>query len=163
MALSHEMPPAESANAKSQQEQDLLGAKWFGGIMTALANFPEPALAADLDGRLVHWNVAGERLLGLGHESGAVLAAEAIRLMGADKGGSWAVMCAQEGSIHQVPVTVRTHLGAERAMTITANLVKDSADVPLGCVAILRDAPQDLFSPPQIHERLAMLTSILEN
>jgi two-component system NtrC family sensor kinase len=138
-------------------------ASWVDAVAALLDGFPGPALVADLQGGLRYQNDAARRLFpaAAGMDAGYPVT-NMIQLAGGEHAESWVDLCVREGALADAAVTTATAPGRRLPMTIMAWTVQDATGQAVGCVGLLRDVPNNHLHP-RTAERMAMLSSILDN
>ncbi len=131
-----------------------------------LADFPDPALLADREQKVVFLNRAAARLFGdtLRRGDPCPICSE---LTGLDADRAAATMrpaaCPRLGEkLDGTPLRLKTAGAPDVLLTVTASFVRGVGEEPAGCLVILREQA-DVLSNPEVQSQLATLASILEN
>jgi two-component system, NtrC family, sensor kinase len=162
MSSERGIAPAEQVEPGPMPGQNEAEASWLDAAASLLGGFPGPALVADFQGELRHWNDAAKRLFATPGNDAGFPVTDMLRLAGSEDAESWLDLCIREGAVAGAAVTAATAQGHRRPMTITAWTIQDAGGHAVGCVGLLHDVPADDGSS-RTAERLAMLSSILDN
>jgi PAS domain S-box-containing protein len=106
---------------------------YFGG-------FPDPVIVTDMHDRLLFLNDAAERFTGCSIVEGGPLAGLDILFIDiGDERRSLVEQCSDKGTLKGVSARFKNFAGDWTLSYLSAHLVSDKNDVPIGCVAIMHD------------------------
>jgi two-component system, NtrC family, sensor kinase len=126
-------------------------------LSRGLENFPDPVVVADNQRRIFFMNHAARDLFGQLDEKSDL----PVELDG--QADDFIPACLSGRELLRAPLRLYTRAKGWLDLSITAQIIKDQAGKPIGCLAILRDLQADLMAHPAIKKQIALLNSILGN
>jgi len=136
----------------------------FEVLRQCLADFPDPALLADCQGRVRFLNDRAQQLFGCQVKQDDPLFCTAfLETESTEKSADFVSQCLATGNLHSVPVRVKNRHGDAASLFATATAITDGAGRPAGCFAVFRDIHADLLADMEIQQRMAVLSSVLDN
>jgi len=130
-----------------------------------LQDFPEAVLIADGQKRVVFLNRAAEKIIGASLRLGdpCPICAQLPGLPQSVDGTVRQACCLKPvESLKHAPILPKEDWSSKTMLTVTASPIKGQGDEPEGCLVVLRE-PEELVGHPVVQEKIAILTSILEN
>ncbi len=130
-----------------------------------LLDFPDPALIADRDRRVVFMNRAAEKIFGATLQVGdpCPICGQLTGLPLSVDGTVRLSRCLEPGeSLHRAPILPKAGWASRTPLTVTATPIKGPGDEPGGCLVVLRQH-EELLMHPVVQLQIATLSSILEN
>ena len=104
-------------------------------------DFPDPAIAVDMQSRVFFLNQSAQSLLGRSVEEERTLhGSDLVRLDIGDNEESLIERCLDEKALSDVPVYLKDRNGKWLPFSLSAQLVRDKEGMPIGLVAIVRNA-----------------------
>jgi two-component system NtrC family sensor kinase len=130
-----------------------------------LAEFHEPVVVTNLDREVVFLNGAAQKLFGEALRAGdpCPLCSTTPIMGGVGENASLLPGCPQEGkSLKQVPIILKMHWMLGDPLTLNVTSIRAPDGQKTGCFLHLREHG-DLVTNPVLEQRMAILSSILEN
>ncbi|MFC1812766.1 PAS domain S-box protein [Thermodesulfobacteriota bacterium] len=134
-------------------------------LSRCFAGLPDPVLVTNSRRRVVFLNPAAEDLFGCTvHPEQSFPHWTEIMETDLETDYCFVEQCLRDKeALNRIPIRLRNRQGGWSSWSVTATPVNGEVGNPAGCLVILRDIQADLFSQIQIRDRLATLSSILDN
>jgi PAS domain S-box-containing protein len=134
-------------------------------LVPLLAEFPEPVVVTNRDREVVFLNGAAQELFGETLRAGAPcpLCSTTPIMSGVGEDASRLPGCPQEGeSLKQVPILLKMRWIDGPPLTLNVTPIRGADDQKHGCFIHIREQG-DLQAHPVLEQRMAILSSILDN
>jgi PAS domain S-box-containing protein len=162
MKSEHDAPPKPTGAPPGLTGAAALPMECLGPL---LAEFPEPVVVTNRDREVVFLNGAAQNLFGETLRAGdpCPLCSPTPIMGGVGENASLLPGCSQEGEgLKQVPVLLKMRWIIGAPLTLNVTPIRGAGDQKQGCFIHIREHG-DLQAHPVLEQRMAILSSILEN